>query len=218
MEYSIINTKTNELYQSEATPARFGTFYQARLISVTLNDQSKIRHGFHSGTGDGWTETCNDWQVIEAPETFSTISKQVNKHISCGIYEAITEIRFFAKGEHKSITRAPRISSSKTSNIELEIHTLQSSIALKKEQLQRLESLVQAIEANITEELNEQKVILMQRRISHQMEINKIKSSLTSEQRSLFELIGKRRAAQNKTSTTKTPTASSPCIVRRKAS
>ena len=39
--YLVINTETKETYQRNGRVAEFATFYQARQVRITMNDQGK---------------------------------------------------------------------------------------------------------------------------------------------------------------------------------
>ena len=108
MTYSVVNTKTKELFSENGSVARFGTFHQARIHRITLNDQSKVRHG-HGGCAHGWTERTLDWQVIESPVQSAIRATMVNIDIEGEYFTSRRqEMAYYVSGEIKPITRAPR--------------------------------------------------------------------------------------------------------------
>ena len=108
MTYSVINTQTCELFAQNGTVALFSTFQQARVHRITLNDQTKTRHG-HSGCAHGWTERSTHWQVIESVPQSSITNKSKTVDVETPFYVRRSEITtFYFFGDINPIKRAPR--------------------------------------------------------------------------------------------------------------
>ena len=197
--YLVINMETKEVYQRNGRAAEFGTFHQARVVRITLNDQTKERKGFAWGMGEGWTERKKDWQVVKASDvTIKTIQKRVSRKVAECVYEKVTEPIHFASGDFKAVHRAPQPgrTEAKRNNRINELTTIVSSL---QAEIKSLRSQQERIKNRIERTTNPQrKLACMQKLIELKEQEVAVKAKLDPAQKELLNKMARRRSSASK--------------------
>ena len=197
--YLVINMETKEVYQRNGRAAEFGTFHQARVVRITLNDQTKVRHGFSYAMGDGWTERKKDWQVVKAADvTIKTIQKRVSRKVAECVYEKVTEPIHFASGDFRAVHRAPQPNraDAKRNNRINELTTIVSHL---QAEIKSLRSQQERIKNRIERTTDEQrKLTCMQKLIELKGQEAAAKAKLDPAQKELLSKMARRRSSDSK--------------------
>ena len=214
--YLVINMETKEVYQRNGRAAEFGTFHQARVVRITLNDQTKVRHGFSYAMGDGWTERKKDWQVVKAADvTIKTIQKRVSRKVAECVYEKVTEPIHFASGDFRAVHRAPQPNraDAKRNNRINELTTIVSHL---QAEIKSLRSQQERTKNRIERSTDPQrKLVCMQKLIELKEQEVAVKAKLDPAQKELLSKIARKR--KSSASNVQEPTKSTR-IRRRKTS
>ena len=214
--YLVINMETKEVYQRNGRAAEFGTFHQARVVRITLNDQTKERKGFAWGMGEGWTERKKDWQVVKAADvTIKTIQKRINRKVAECVYEKATEPVHYASGDFKAVHRAPQPNrtEAKRNNRINELTTIVSHL---QAEIKSLRSQQERTKNRIERATDPQrKLVCMQKLIELKEQEVAVKAKLDPAQKELLSKIARKR--RSSASNVQEPTKSTR-IRRRKTS
>lgn len=196
--YLVINMETKEVYQRNGRAAEFGTFHQARVVRITLNDQTKVRHGFSYAMGDGWTERKKDWQVVKAADvTIKTIQKRVSRKVAECVYEKVTEPIHFASGDFRAVHRAPQPNraDAKRNNRINELTTIVSHL---QAEIKSLRSQQERIKNRIERTTDEQrKLTCMQKLVELKGQEAAAKAKLDPAQKELLSKMARRRRSSD---------------------
>jgi len=212
--YLVINMETKEVYQRNGRAAEFGTFHQARVVRITLNDQTKERKGFGSGMGQGWTERKKDWQIVIASDvSISSVQKEVNIRLTNGAYQRTKEPVYYASGDFKATHRAPQPgrSNAKRDN---RINELTSIVSHLQAEVKSLRSSQVRIKARLERTTDPQrKMVCMQKLIELKEQEVETKAKLDPAQKELLNKMARKRKNQN---TTGASNPATPFVVRRR--
>jgi hypothetical protein len=212
--YLVINMETKEVYQRNGRAAEFGTFHQARVVRITLNDQTKVRHGFSYAMGDGWTERKKDWQIVIASAvSISSVQKEVNRRLISGGYERVKEPVYYASGDFKATHRAPQSNkaAAKRDNKINELTTIVSHLQAKVKAVRSDQVRMKARAERTTDP--QRKLVCMQRLIELKQQEIEIKAKLDPAQKELLNKMARKRKNQN---TTGASNPATPFVVRRR--
>ena len=217
--YLVINMETKEVYQRTGRAAEFGTFHQARVVRITLNDFTKVRHGFSYAMGDGWTERKKNWQIVIASDvSISSIQKEVNRRLTNGAYERIKEPVFYASGDFKAVHRAPQ-SNKSVAKRDNRINELTTIVSHLQAEIKSLRSSQVRMKARLEKTTDPQrKMTCMQKLIELKQQEVEIKSRLDPAQKELLNKMARRRSSASKATKTTQPTTRTAPIRRRKTS
>ncbi len=216
--YLVINMETKEVYQRNGRAAEFGTFHQARVVRITLNDQTKERKGYAWGMGEGWTERKKDWQVVKTADvTIKTIQKRVSRKVAECVYEKVTEPIHFASGDFKAVHRAPQPNRTEAKR-DNRINELTTIVSGFQASLKSLRS-QQVRTKNRLEKTSDpqRKMVCMQKLIELKEEEIRIQSKLEPAQKELLTKMARKRSSSTQASKAQ-GTAQSTRIRRRKTS
>lgn len=214
--YLVINMETKEVYQRNGRAAEFGTFHQARVVRITLNDQTKERKGFAWGMGEGWTERKKDWQIVKAADvTIKTIQKRISRKVAECVYEKATEPVHYASGDFKAVHRAPQPNKSAAKR-DNRINELTTIVTHLQAEIKSLRSSQVRMKARLEKTTDPQrKMICMQKLIELKEQEVATKAKLDPAQKELLSKIARKR--RSSASNVQEPTKSTR-IRRRKTS
>ena len=217
--YLIVNMETKEIYQRNGIKAEFGTFHQARMIRITLNDQTKERKGFGWGMGQGWTERKTDWQIVIASDvSIKTVLKEVNLKMANGAYQRSKEPVHYASGDFKAIKRAPQPSRSNAKR-DNRINELASIVSHLQAEVKSVRSSQIRIKARLERTTDPQrKMVCMQKLIELKEQEVATKAKLDPAQKELLSKMARRITSASKAKKTTQPTTRTAPIRRRKTS
>jgi len=218
--YLIINMETKEIYQRNGVKAEFGTFHQARMIRITLNDQTKERKGFGWGMGQGWTERKADWQIVIASDvSIKIVLKEVNLKMANGAYQRSKEPVCYASGDFKALKRAPQTGRSKAkqdnriNELTIIVAGFQAEIKSIREQQVRIKNRADRCSDP------QRKMVCMQKLISLKEQEIEVKAKNDPAQKELLSKMAKRRSSSQRTiDTNQIKTKTKAPIRRRKSS
>jgi len=217
--YLIINMETKEIYQRNGVKAEFGTFHQARMIRITLNDQTKERKGFGWGMGQGWTERKTDWQIVIASDvSIKIVLKEVKLKMANGAYQKSKEPVYYASGDFKALKRAPQTGRSQAkqdnriNELKIVVARFQAEIKSLREQQVRIKNRADRCSDP------QRKMICMQKLISLKEQEIEAKSKNDSAQKELLSKMARRRSSASKATKATRPTTRTAPIRRRKTS
>lgn len=196
--YLVINTETKETYQRNGRVAEFATFYQARQVRITMNDQGKEVRDIE-GTTSTYIDRPTPWQVIEASTvTVDPVTATQSRRIAYGTYTRENVVVYYAKGELKPIHRAPNAKRrSKSQNINLS--GMATDIASIQSNIKRLSTRIESIDERIKGMQPGAALLkLMERKIGYKIQINELKAELVTKQKAYMAGQQKVRRAQNK--------------------
>jgi hypothetical protein len=197
--YLVINMETKEVYQRNGRAAEFGTFHQARIVRITLNDQTKERKGFAWGMGEGWTERKKDWQIVKAADvTIKTIQKRISRKVAECVYEKATEPVHYASGDFKAVHRAPQPNKS-VAKRDNRINELTTIVSHLQAEIKSLRSSQVRMKARLEKTTDPQrKMICMQKLIELKEQEVTIKAKLDPAQKELLNKMARRRSSASK--------------------
>lgn len=215
--YLIVNMETKEIYQRNGIKAEFGTYHQARMIRITLNDQTKERKGFGWGMGQGWTERKTDWQIVIASDvSINTVLKEVNLKMESGVYQRSKEPVHYASGDFKAIKRAPQTGRSQAkqdnriNELTIIVASFQADIKSIREQQVRIK--------NRADRCSDprRKMICMQKLIELKQQEIEVKAKNEPAYKELLSKLARRRSSSQRTIDTNLVKTKTKVLIRRR--